>query len=246
MAKPGSRSARQIARGERPRDAKVNISGLERLATLVGEAHAELEHAHLQRETNPWQAAITAETARAKMETWCVEFPGELAKVRCQVGMHPVTMDGSRERGREAGYFQMPLRDGTTGYFQRRTDDCLQAAIASCLQIPPYLVPDLQIDQQRIDDKEPEEIEGAGWQAMGRWMHKNGVTIKVHPGPKTTSRRWIGVVTSAYDSSTDHCLLMSGRDCLFDAASLVPPGKDEPVSMYEHADIDYAITIEQR
>jgi hypothetical protein len=42
MAKPGSRAARQIAHGERPTEAsKVDVSGLERLATLVGDAYAD-------------------------------------------------------------------------------------------------------------------------------------------------------------------------------------------------------------
>jgi hypothetical protein len=177
------------------------------------------------------------------METWCVEFPGELAKVRRQVGMHPVTIDGSRQRGLRAGYFQMALRDGTLGYFQRKTDDCLRAAIASCVQIPPHLVPELRIDEQLMLNKEPEEIERTNTVKMGRWMEQNGVTIRLRPILPSTAKRWIGVVKA--NAHTDHCLLMTGRDCLFDSASLVPPGPSEPTSTYTHEDIDYGITIER-
>jgi hypothetical protein len=66
------------------------------------------------------------------------EFPPELAKVRRQMGMQPVLVNGSRAQGLKAGYFKMRLRDGTVGYFQRRTDDCVQASIASLLQMPPH------------------------------------------------------------------------------------------------------------
>jgi hypothetical protein len=242
MAKPGSRSARQIAHGGA---SEVDIHGLQRLAILAQEANAELTQAQAEHNTNAMDATSKAVAARAKTEEWITQFPAEPAKVRRQLGITPVPVNGNRKRGHKSGYFQLPLRDGTVGYFQRRTDDCFQVAIASCVQISPHRVPDLRIDEQRMVDMEPEEIERRNVDQMSQWMEHNGVTIMVHPVLPSTGKRWIGVVKQAYDSTADHCLLMSGRDCLFDPANLVPPGKDEPASTYGYADIDYGITIER-
>jgi hypothetical protein len=62
--------------------------------------------------------------------------------------MTPVRVNGSRDAGLRAGYFQMRLRDGTVGDFYRRTDDCVQAAIATLLPVPPWLMPDLRVSEQ--------------------------------------------------------------------------------------------------
>ena len=180
---------------------------------------------------------------------FCRLYPLEVAKQRRavhqaypQVDMHPVSVKGSAPRGLRAGYFQTRLRDGTFGYLQRRTDDCLQAAIATCLQIPPHQVPDLHMEQQLANGTEPEEMEQRIVKTMGRWMEKHSVTIRYHATPPTSERRWIGVVTEP-DEYSDRCLLMSRRDCLFDPANLLP---SLTVSQYDTADIDYGITIERR
>jgi hypothetical protein len=199
----------------------VDTSGLERVC-------AELENG-----TDP-----------DRVREFCKLFPSELAKVRRQVyrdaglRLHPVPVNGSQAKGLKLGYFMTPLHDGTLGYFQRRTDDCLQAAIASCLQMPVHLVPDLQ--QQFAAGVEPEEMERGIREKMKRWMDKHGVSLVYHASPPTTERRWIGVVTEP-DSS--HCLLMNGRECLFDPANLRLPPRIE-MSEYDPADIDYGITIE--
>jgi hypothetical protein len=91
--------------------AAVDTSGLERLAW-------EFDHG----------AGSTSHRARefAKL------FPSELAKVRRQVyrqvGLLPVPVGGSAAKGLRGGYFMSRLGDGTLGYLQRRTDDCLQAS----------------------------------------------------------------------------------------------------------------------
>jgi hypothetical protein len=101
------------------------------------------------------------------------------------------------------------LRDGTVGFLQRRIDDCLQAAIASCAQISPYLVPDLNMEQQTAAGKDPEEVVSASLAKLGRWMDENGVAIRFHASPPWSARRWIGVIRDPRPLS-DHCLLMSG------------------------------------
>ncbi len=159
----------------------------------------------------------------------------------------PVPLDGDRNYGWRTGYFQAELRDGTRGYFQRRVDDCLQAAIASCAQIPMPLVPDLQIDRQRALGREPEEIERVITQKLIAWTEANGLTIMFHPTVPTTGR-WIGVVPDERGPYLDHCLLMNGRDVLFDPASVLPAGDDERASPagLDFFYCEHAITIERR
>jgi hypothetical protein len=208
------------------------------------EAQAEIAEAQAEHHHSPDAAAQKAVAAQMKAEEWCTRFPGEIAKFRGQLGMQPVPINGSPKQGLQAGYFQMPLRDGTTGYFQRGTDDCLQASIASCVQVKPHLVPVLHIDQQMMLDKDPEEIELGNNVKMGRWMDQHGVTICRHTALPSAAKRWIGVVPS--NGITQHCLLMTGRDVLFDCASWTQPGKDEPVSSYSYDDVNYAITIDRQ
>lgn len=189
--------------------------------------------------------------------TFITEFPRELAKVRAQVAvrrpgplrigsLYPVEVDGSPTRGLKQGYFKTLLRDGTVGYFQRRTDDCVQAVVASLLQMPPTSVPDLHLDAQLAAGKDPEEIDRTIEEQFGRWRQQYGLTIMVHASPPTSAKRWIGVVTTG-NPLNDHTMLMSGHDCLFDPAHLLPPREDQPTALkgYAVADIDYGITIER-
>ena len=72
---------------------------------------------------------------------------------------------------------------------------------------------------------------------------ENGVVIRFHASPPWSARRWIGVIRDPRPIS-DHCLLMSGGDCLFDGARALPKAHDQPASNRDPADIDYGITIE--
>jgi hypothetical protein len=75
---------------------------------------------------------------------------------------------------------------------------------------------------------------------MRQWADQHGVTIRYHAVPPKSERRWIGVV-KADDAWSDHCLLMNGRDALFDPASMLPGEK----MLYQDAEPDYGITIER-
>lgn len=220
MAKPGSREARAIAIDG---SAVVDTSAIERL--VAG-----------------------AETGAVDgIEKFVQQMPRELAKIRRQVGMTPVAINGSRRQGAKLGYFQATLRDGTRGYFQRRTDDCIQAVCASYLQMPPHLVPDLRYDQLRAAGTDPEEIDRINEQNFRRWMNKHGLTMVFHATPPTWAKRWIGMVETG-DPWNDHTLLMSGPDCLFDPAHLIPSGdlSSTVLENYTVADIGYGITIDRR
>jgi hypothetical protein len=175
-----------------------------------------------------------------RMLAFVQRYPSEAAKVRRQV-LPVVPVNGSRSKGLAAGYFMTRLRDGSVGYFQRRLDDCLQAAIASHVQVAPHQVPDLHLDQLLLAGKDPEEIRHIGREKLRRWTEKHGVTIMLHSSPPTSARRWIGVVPAAGgEGSFDHCLIMSGRECLFNTSSLLPD------SEYDAAGIEYGITIDDR
>lgn len=181
-----------------------------------------------------------------RIREFCRRFPSELAALRRQAGVRPVAVNGSTNRGLKMGYFMTPLRDGTHGYFQRRLDDCLQAAIASCLQVSPHLVPDLQIEKQLCAGKEPEEIERVIAEKMRPWTRKHAVRFTSHSSLPVSERRWIGVVSGDGDGFYDHCLLMDRRECLFDGAALLPSGKGRPVTEYDVTDIEYGLTIKRR
>jgi hypothetical protein len=166
------------------------------------------------------------------------------AKLRLALRLHPVSDNrGLGFRGSGFPFYMTDLRDGTVGFLQRRVDDCYQAAIASCAQISPYLVPDLKMQQQTAAGKDPEEVVNAAFGKLGRWKDENGVAIRFHASPPWSARRWIGVIRDPRPMS-DHCLLMSGRDCLFDGARALPTKHDQPASDRDPADIDYGITIE--
>jgi len=92
--------------------------------------------------------------------------------------------------------------------------------------------------------KDPEEITLGTNLKMDCWMDEHGVTICRHTALPSAAKRWIGVVPS--NGITQHCLLMTGRDVLFDCASWRQPGKDEPVSPYSYDDVNYAITIDRQ
>jgi len=132
-----------------------------------------------------------------------------------QDDLRPVPVRGRRELGERLGYYERRLVDGSLGYFMRRADDCLQAAIATCLEVPPMIVPDLRVDQNRTAGMDPEEITQASVAAMCRWAEVIGVQIMVHPSPPTSAQRWIGVLPRS-GLFNDHCLVLSGRTVVHD------------------------------
>jgi hypothetical protein len=207
----------------------LDISGMERVAH-------DLEHG----------PGSKSERLLRFSERW----PSEMAKFRRQayrqIGLLPVPVNGSVMRGLKAGYFATRLRDGSLGYMQRRVDDCLQAGIATVLGLAPNLIPDLRFGEQIRAGKDADEVERNAKETMKRWQDKRCLTIEYHPTPPKTAKRWIGVVTSGPGTDSDHCLIMSGRDCLFDPCAIAPPRRDQPVTDLDPADIDYGITIEKK
>lgn len=206
------------------------------------------------------QAAAESGSAQDQAREYLTRLPAEMAELRraymvaCRNDpgarkLLPVAYKGSIPKGIARGYFKSPLTGGTFGYLQRRPDDCVQAALASYLQVPPYVVPAFDVDRLIAAGKDPEEIERISGGKVGRWLDKNAVTLVSHPTRlPVAAARWIGLLGGKDDDPTAnaHALLMDGRTVIFDTAWLVPPRKDEPVSQYALDDIEVGFTIERR
>jgi hypothetical protein len=144
------------------------------------------------------------------------------------------------ELGATLGYYETDLRDGTLGYSMRRADDCFQACIATCLQVPSPNVPDVRLDAKLAAGKDPEEIGRFAWGTMIQWSARRGLTVVIHPRPPTSERRWIGVVPDR-GTFNGHCLVMCKSEVLHNPMTVTPgdPGPHDP------GDIDFGITFER-
>jgi hypothetical protein len=110
------------------------------------------------------------------------------------------------------------LADGSVGYVVRapRTDDCLPAAIATCLQVPIEDVPDPEIDRRLAAGESAEEIRVSTWEQLVEWLAERGLQIVVHGSfPRPAPERWIGVVRID-GAFNDHSMVMAGEEVLCD------------------------------
>jgi hypothetical protein len=146
------------------------------------------------------------------------------------------------------------------------TDDCLQAAIATCTQVPIEQVPILMLHQRLERGEDPDEISRIGWTRIVEWAGKRGLALAIWeydelPVPR---RRWIGVavprrsargyrfedgtVISAAEAGqfADHCFVMAHDQLLFDPACSVksPPGTR--VKRYDLSMVAYGISFEHK
>lgn len=198
-------------------------------------------------DATPLQHIYDAFTATGDKHAFTRAYPNVAAQIRKQAqgpALHPVAINGSRTKGLNAGYYQTRLADGTLGYLQRRMDDCLQAAIACVLQIPPHQVPDLHLDELVQQGTDPELIDRKALSRLGQWEQRHGITITVHPTPPKTERRWIAIVPAGNQPYEDHCLIMNRATVLFDPSTILPLDDDE-VTAHNPAAIEYGITIQQ-
>jgi hypothetical protein len=164
----------------------------------------------------------------------------------------PVRVNGSTELGARGGYYRADLPDGTAGYMMRRFDDCLQAAIATALQIPMHNVPDLRIDERIADGADPEELNRIVWQEMSRWAQRIGVLIEIRPRLPQTGL-WIGI-EHAEGLYNGHSYVMRNRRILHDPIRLLRVTDPTLGASFQRAeqlvgdtddvpDFDYAITL---
>lgn len=124
------------------------------------------------------------------------------------------------------------------GMHPYRTDDCVQAAIATATQIPIEQVPDLGILRRaRLRGEDPAEISETSWGRIETWAITRGLTLRFWEGLPLPQQRWIGVVVDDPDDGEtedhflDHCLVLVRDRLLFDpACSVKPPPGMEPLS----------------
>lgn len=154
--------------------------------------------------------------------------------------------------GDEIGYCMDPYR----------TDDCLQAAIATATQVAVEQVPDLELDRRLDSGGDPEEVSRTSWERIDRWASERGLALMFWERVPVPRRRWIGVVISPNTGATvirrgrvsrdydepafnDHCLVMEHERLVFDPSCSVrtPPGMQ--VMGYRPDMIDYGISFDK-
>jgi hypothetical protein len=98
-------------------------------------------------------------------------------------------------------------------------------------------VPDLQLARKVSAGMDPEEIDREVRRDLKRFTHRYGVKTALHTSRFPTAGRWIGLEFDPAPYS-DHCYLMDGKECLFDAEMGLTPWKEPK--------IDYGISLKRR
>jgi hypothetical protein len=154
---------------------------------------------------------------------------------------------GRPQPGDEIGYGMDPYR----------TDDCFQAAIATCTQIPIEQVPDLQLDKRLSEGTSPEEISRASWDRIDWWAVKRRLRLTYFDHVPVPRERWIGVIeyrgpvpTEHHASGgnhgfTDHCLVMCHDRLVFDPSCSVRVPAGMRLLCFDPKDITYGISFDK-
>ena len=138
------------------------------------------------------------------------------------------------------------LPDGSLGWFMRRRDDCLQAAIASVLQVPITEVPDAHIDRRLRKGEDPDELNRQMWAELAEWLAGRGLEVVVHPSVPVPADRWIGIVPKEGDFQS-HCLVMSHEELLHDPArGIAEFERQQKVRIWGPDDVMFGLTFEPR
>lgn len=158
--------------------------------------------------------------------------------------------------GDEIGYCMDPWR----------TDDCLQAAIATVLQVPIQQVPCLELEEKsREPGADLDAISQEAWARITTWATKRLLRLTFHDRVPVARERWIGVcgapsrqtyhlepdrlgrpvpVPDTQEGLNDHCLVMCHDRLVFDPACSVNPPPGFAVARYNPSMIDYGITFD--
>lgn len=122
---------------------------------------------------------------------------------------------------------QERLNDGTIGYTMIRHDDCLRAAVATALQVPPAEIPDPRIEQRLLAGEEPDSTADHVWTILAAWLAGRGLQIVRHevtiiskdaemveptnPPLADADQRWIGVVEVGEVNQRDIDAMLAGH-----------------------------------
>jgi hypothetical protein len=162
------------------------------------------------------------------------------------VNVHPVAR--LTDDGVDFGVAPKPGDQVAYGMCPHRTDDCLQAAIATATQVPIEQVPDLKLDRRRAEGEDPDEISRSSWERLERWAAKRGLVMRFWLHPPPPAERWIGVVRWRGEEMAfgDHCLVMLHDRLLFDPSASTKPQPGTNNMRFTPNQIDYAITFDRQ
>jgi hypothetical protein len=181
-------------------------------------------------------------------------------ELQLRARIHPIVR--LTDEGIDWGVQPQPGDEIGYGMHPYRTDDCLQAAIATATQVPIEQVPSLDLHERRERGEDPEEISRDCWERIDRWATKRSLALTFWDQVPPARDRWIGVVLAeagdhAYaveggrlvlsDTSgafNDHCLVMSWDRLVFDPSCSIklPPGLDTEI--YDTSQIGYGISFD--
>jgi len=150
-----------------------------------------------------------------------------------------------------------PGPDDEVGYCMDmwRRDDCLQAAIATACQVPMEQVPDPRLDARKADGEDPDDISRETWYRIAHWAVTRGLSMAFHATVPVARERWIGVIGWPPRSAphaepagdfSDHCLVMSHDQLVFDPSCGVRPPPGFAMLMFDPADITYGISFDKK
>lgn len=158
---------------------------------------------------------------------------------------------------------------GEVGYCMERTDQCLQAAIATAIQVPIEQLPDLRLDQRVVRGEPTDEVNRTSWARMGAWLAKRGLALQFHEQVPVHRHRWVGVITAGplgdedidylvnllgvtreviegREYFNDHCLVMSYDRLVFDPSIGITPPPGLAVREWDPDEITYGISFDKK
>jgi hypothetical protein len=139
------------------------------------------------------------------------------------------------------------LRDGTRGYLMKRPDQCFQAAVATCLQVPMDEVPDWRLDARSRAGECPDEIARDGWKELSRWLDARGLRIVTHRQMFPRMRRWIGVTDADPNYAfSRHSLVMSGAEILHSGDNFLTDPRSNVRYHWKPSDVAYGFSFQSR
>jgi hypothetical protein len=133
-----------------------------------------------------------------------------------------------RETGRP---LVVRLDDGRTGFYQRRADDCMRAALATLMQVPIWEIPDPRLDERLAAGEDPDDIDRNAGAELEHFLAGYGLKLVKHSHVPLEGD-WIGV-SRGDGPFGDHTVIMRDDKVAFDPAEgfPTPPGyKVAPVT----------------
>jgi hypothetical protein len=148
---------------------------------------------------------------------------------------------------RRDGCASVPLPNGLRGWTVQRSDQCLQAAVATATQTPLDQVPDAHIDERLAAGADDDELAGQVFGDLERWAHGRGLEMLFEELAVPQPGLWIGLVKLRNFGMTlfaDHCLVLAGDTIAWDPCAGIPVGRGLRVKIYSRLDITASVVFQ--